>query len=102
MEASAFDVPPLSNPQFSILSAIEEGRNEGDDDPCFPVGYWFLKTRHTCIHCFALLFSVDIISHTYDIMTSVQQLFSLEGQTALVTGGTRGMSMHPKESFSTH
>lgn len=25
-------------------------------------------------------------------MASVQQLFSLEGQTALVTGGTRGMS----------
>ena len=24
-------------------------------------------------------------------MTSVQQLFSLEGQTALVTGGTRGI-----------
>ena len=31
-------------------------------------------------------------------MASVQQLFSLEGQTALVTGGTRGMSIsesHP-------
>jgi hypothetical protein len=26
-------------------------------------------------------------------MASVQQLFSLEGQTALVTGGTRGMSL---------
>jgi len=25
-------------------------------------------------------------------MATVQQLFSLEGQTALVTGGTRGMS----------
>jgi hypothetical protein len=30
------------------------------------------------------------ISHT-QTMASVQQLFSLEGQTALVTGGTRGM-----------
>jgi len=26
-----------------------------------------------------------------NIMTSIQQLFSLEGQTALVTGGTRGI-----------
>ena len=31
-------------------------------------------------------------------MASVQQLFSLEGQTALVTGGTRGMSFS-KDSF---
>jgi hypothetical protein len=32
-------------------------------------------------------------------MASVQQLFSLEGQTALVTGGTRGMSI--SKSYNT-
>jgi len=32
-------------------------------------------------------------------MASVQQLFSLEGQTALVTGGTRGMFLHLKNSL---
>lgn len=31
------------------------------------------------------------ISQTSITMTSVQQLFSLDGQTALVTGGTRGI-----------
>lgn len=31
------------------------------------------------------------LAHSPYSMTSVQQLFSLEGQTALVTGGTRGI-----------
>ena len=31
------------------------------------------------------------ITHTPNTMSAIQQLFSLEGKTALVTGGTRGI-----------
>jgi FlaA1/EpsC-like NDP-sugar epimerase len=33
----------------------------------------------------------DHITQTSSTMSAIQQLFSLEGKTALVTGGTRGI-----------
>lgn len=112
LEASAFDLgpPPHSlptSPTSPTLSAFEGGKrhdvsvNRGSNVKQLLVGItrvFFLSALNRLnilVLLFLLIFLVLCKPHTlqeshHNIMATVQQLFSLEGQTALVTGGTRG------------
>jgi aspartate aminotransferase-like enzyme len=55
----------------------------------------YLFNTHTYIKTYMAVERVEQISEhitqTLNTMSAIQQLFSLEGKTALVTGGTRGI-----------